>query len=68
MMRVCTSRVTIMGTAKAASSHSFRVIRAMARKIFRQTFPLMSMACMGSSIFRQSLTLRMINATIMAPI
>ena len=32
-----------MGTAKAASSHSFRVIRAMARKIFRQTFPLMTL-------------------------
>ena len=66
-MKVWMARMMIMGTAREASSHSFRVIRATARNTFRETLPLTSMARMGSSTWATSHTLRITRPTIMAP-
>ena len=65
---VWASSMTTMGTAREASSHSFRVIRAMARKMDRDTLPQMSMAVEGRTMRLESQKLRMMAAMTMAPI
>ena len=60
--------MTIIGIARSISCQSFREIIAMPRKSERQTFPRELISSMGTAIFFESATFRIIAATTMAPI
>ena len=59
--------MTIIGSARLTSCHSFRLIMARPRKMDRQMFPRAPISPMGIFTPRASCTLRMMAPTIMAP-